>query len=96
MTHATPISPASASAQFVPAQSIDEVIARLDAIIEGIVQPDPQPVPEAVLERRGAVTPDTVLTASFWNVLRDLRERGVSRDEGLPALRAAVDRDLGL
>jgi hypothetical protein len=67
---------------------------RLDAITEGIVQPDPQPVPEAVLERRGAVTPDTVLAASFWEVLRDLRERGVSRDEGLPALRAAVDRDL--
>jgi hypothetical protein len=53
-------------------------------------------VPEAVLERRGAVTPDTVLTASFWDVLRDLRERGVSRVEGLPALRAAVDRDLSL
>ncbi len=69
---------------------------RLDAITEGIVQPDPQPVPEAVLERRGAVTPDAVLAASFWDVLRDLRERGVSRDEGLPALRAAVDRDLGV
>ena len=69
---------------------------RLDAITEGLVQPDPQPVPEAVLERRGAVTPDAVLTASFWDVLRDLRERGVSRDEGLPALRAAVERDLGV
>ena len=69
---------------------------RLDAITERIVQPDPQPVPEAVLERRGAVAPDAVLDASFWGVLRDLRERGVSRDEGLPALRAAVDRDLSV
>jgi len=41
MTHATPISPASTPAQFVPAQTIDEVIARLDAIIErAIVERD--------------------------------------------------------
>ncbi len=69
---------------------------RLDAITDAIVQPDPQPVPEAVLERRGALEPDAVLGASFWGVLRDLRDRGVSRDEGLPVLRAAVERDFGL
>jgi hypothetical protein len=68
---------------------------RLDAITEQIVQPDPQPVPEAVLERRGALAPDMVLAASFWSVLRDLRERGVTRDEGLPQLRAAIERDFG-
>ena len=68
---------------------------RLDAIAEGLVQPDPQPVPDAVLERRGALDPDAVLAASFWSVLRDLRERGVSRDEGLPQLRAAIERDFG-
>jgi len=48
-----------------------------------------------VLARRGTVEPDAVLGASFWEVLRDLRGRGVSRAEGLPALRAAVERDLG-
>ena len=69
---------------------------RLGAITDGVVQPDPQPVPEAVLERRGALEPQAVLDASFWQLLRDLRERGVSRDEGLPALRAAVERDFGL
>ncbi|MEO8689980.1 MAG: class I SAM-dependent methyltransferase [Solirubrobacteraceae bacterium] len=68
---------------------------RLDAITDQIVQPDPQPVPEAVLARHGALEPDTVLAASFWSVLRDLRERGVSRDEGLPPLRAAIERDFG-
>ena len=72
------------------------VADRLGAISDGIVQPDPQPVPEAVLERRGALEPQAVLAASFWQLLRDLRERGVSRDEGLPALRAAVERDFGL
>jgi hypothetical protein len=65
---------------------------RLDAITEQLVTPDPQPVPEAVLERRGAVEPHTVLEASFWGVLREARDRGVGRDEGLPALRAAVER----
>jgi hypothetical protein len=68
---------------------------RLDAITEQIVQPDPQPVPEAVLERRGALAPEAVLAASFWSVLRDLRDRAVSRDEGLPQLRAAIERDFG-
>jgi hypothetical protein len=68
---------------------------RLDAITEGLVQPDPQPVPEAVLERRGALDPDAVLAASFWSVLRDLRERGVGREDGLPQLRAAIERDFG-
>jgi hypothetical protein len=36
-----------------------------------------------------------VLAASFWSVLRDLRERGVGREDGLPALRAAIERDFG-
>ena len=40
-------------------------------------------------------SPTRVLAASFWSVLRDLRERGVSRDEGLPQLRAAIERDFG-
>jgi hypothetical protein len=68
---------------------------RLDKLAEGLVQPDPQPVPAAVLERRGALEPDAALGASFWSVLRDLRERDVPRDEGLPQLRAAIKRDFG-
>ena len=68
---------------------------RLDAITEGLVQPDPQPVPAAVLERRGVLEPDAVLAAGFWSLLRDLRARGVPRDEGLPQLRAAIERDFG-
>ena len=68
---------------------------RLDAISAGLVRPDPQPVPDAVLERRGVLEPGAVLAASFWSVLRDLRERGVGREEGLPVLRAAVERDFG-
>jgi len=68
---------------------------RLDVVCDALVQPDPQPVPEAVLERRGALDPDAVLAASFWAVLRDLRDRGVPREEGLPLLRGAIERDFG-
>ena len=68
---------------------------QLDAIAKAIDKPDPQPVPEAVLERRGAVEPDACSTPRSGRVLRDLRERGVSRDEGLPQLRAAIERDFG-
>jgi hypothetical protein len=68
---------------------------RLDALCDGLVSPDPQPVPAAVLERRGALDPDTVLAASFWAALRDLRARGVDRERGLPALRSAIAGDFG-
>jgi hypothetical protein len=66
---------------------------RLDRITERLVQPDPQDVPAEVLERRGVLAPEAVLGASFWGVLRDARERGIGRDDGLPALRAAIAQD---
>jgi hypothetical protein len=68
---------------------------RLDELCDALVQPDPQPVPAAVLERRGALDPEQVLAAPFWSVLRDLRARGVDRERGLPELRRAVERDFG-
>ncbi len=67
---------------------------RLDAITDGLVQPDPQPVPADVLERREVIDPAAALEASFWGVLRDARERGIPRAEGLPLLREAIARDL--
>jgi len=66
---------------------------RLAAITSGLVQPDPQAVPADVVERRGVLDPAAVLDASFWSVLRDARERGVAREEGLPAVREAIARD---
>jgi methyltransferase family protein len=76
-----------------PASSVlDE---RYDEIVRNAVAPDPQPVPRDVLERRGAVAPDTVLEASFWSLLRDARAAGIARGEGLSRLRRTVRRDLG-
>jgi hypothetical protein len=66
---------------------------RLDAITQRLVTPDPQSVPADVLERRGVIEPEAMLAASFWSVLRDARERDVPREEGLPAVRAAIARD---
>jgi hypothetical protein len=66
---------------------------RLDEITAALAQPDPQDVPADVLERREVLDPEAVLGASFWAVLRDARERGVTRGEGLPAVRAAIARD---
>ncbi|WP_405920651.1 hypothetical protein [Streptomyces longwoodensis] len=52
--------------------------------------PDPQEVPEGVLERVGAVRPGTLLTASFWRPLVRARDRGLDRARGRQALRAAL------
>jgi hypothetical protein len=69
---------------------------RFDEIVLGAVRPDPQRVPAAVTERRGAVDPRSVLEAPFWSLLKDMRERGVPRRAGLRDLRRAVRRDLGI
>ena len=70
--------------------------ARYDEIAVGAVRPDPQRVPDDVLERRQAVDPEAVLAASFWSLLRDARDGQVPRRRGVRALRGAVRRDLGL
>ena len=57
--------------------------------------PDPQPVPADVLARRGAVDPQRVLDAAFWDYLRRAREDpGLIRPIGLRRLRRRVRLDL--
>jgi hypothetical protein len=67
---------------------------RYDAIVGDVVVPDPQQVPDGVLERAGALDPEAVLAARAWPLLRGARERGVTRRRGIHALRRAVRRDL--
>jgi hypothetical protein len=69
---------------------------RYDEIVLGTVTPDPQPVPPEVLERQEAIDPETVLSASFWSVLRDARDRAVARRRGLGELRRRVRAELGV
>jgi hypothetical protein len=68
---------------------------RYEEIVSDAVLPDPQTVPAALLERRGALDPRAVLSASFWAVLREGREAGISREEGLRRVGRALERDFG-
>jgi hypothetical protein len=71
----------------------DALNEHYDELLREALSEDPQEVPAAVLERRGALDPEAVLRGSFWSVLRDARERQIPRSEGLPELRAALERD---
>ncbi|MEA2123778.1 MAG: hypothetical protein QOI80_560 [Solirubrobacteraceae bacterium] len=71
------------------------LLDRHDELVAAGVLEDPQPVPAAVLERRGALDPQAVLDASFWGVLRAARDAGVARRDGFRGLRRAVRRDFG-
>ncbi|GAA1352972.1 class I SAM-dependent methyltransferase [Streptomyces beijiangensis] len=48
---------------------------RYDAIMEEWITPDPQKVPEALLERIQAVDPSSLLGAGFWSALSRRRGR---------------------
>ena len=61
-------------------------------VVRDAVRPDPQEVPAAVLERRGAADPEAVLAAGVWDELRTARETGVPREAGLERLRQALPR----
>jgi methyltransferase family protein len=69
---------------------------RYDAIARAAAVPDPQPLPDEIAERAGALDPRAVLDSSIWPLLRAARERGTSRRRGIHALRRAVRRDLGV
>ena len=73
-----------------------ELREHYDDIAGEAVVPDPQHVPAAVLQRAGALAPQTVLDSTIWTLLRDARARGVSRRRGIHSLRRAVRRDLGV
>jgi hypothetical protein len=68
---------------------------RYEQIVAKAVAPDPQRVPREVLERRGALEPATVLSASFWSVLRDARTQDLAPEVGIPQLRRAIRHDFG-
>ncbi|MEU2733175.1 class I SAM-dependent methyltransferase [Streptomyces griseoviridis] len=63
---------------------------RYDEIIAEYLLPDPQKVPESILERVSAVSPETLLSAGFWRPLVKARNRGLSRARGWEPLRCAL------
>jgi hypothetical protein len=66
---------------------------RYHEIASEAMVPDPQRIPGDVLTRRGALDPQSVLSSSFWSVLRGARESGEPRDSGVRCLRRAIRRD---
>jgi hypothetical protein len=68
---------------------------RYDEILERDLVADPQPVPAAILQRRGTLEPERVLESGIWPYLREVRETDTGRDEGVPELRRIARRDLG-
>jgi hypothetical protein len=64
---------------------------KYDEIIDEFKVPDPQKVPEAVLERVKAVKPETLVGADFWRPLVRARNRGLSRSRGWGSLRSALE-----
>ncbi|MEU1271522.1 class I SAM-dependent methyltransferase [Streptomyces sp. NPDC005799] len=64
---------------------------KYDEIMAEFNVPDPQKVPEAILERVKAVKPETLLEADFWAPLARARNLGLSRKRGLEALRKALE-----
>jgi hypothetical protein len=71
------------------------LMKRYDEILERDLVADPQPVPGAVMQRRGALEPERVLEAGIWSYLREARETETEREDGVRELRRIARRDLG-
>jgi hypothetical protein len=63
---------------------------RYDAIVREMVVPDPQRVPDEVLERRGVLDPQAVLDAPFWSLLRGASDNPIAARLGRARLRREV------
>ncbi|HET9379862.1 MAG TPA: class I SAM-dependent methyltransferase [Streptomyces sp.] len=63
-----------------------------DEIVAEYVVPDPQKVPESLLERAGAVPPEALLQAGFWGRLARARAMGLQRSRGWEPLRRALEQ----
>ncbi|HKR98653.1 MAG TPA: class I SAM-dependent methyltransferase [Candidatus Dormibacteraeota bacterium] len=68
---------------------------RYTDVVAKAISPDPQKIPDEVRDHRWVLDAKAVLDSSIWPMLRDARERGVPREEGIGALRRRVRRDLG-
>ncbi|MFE9925993.1 class I SAM-dependent methyltransferase [Streptomyces sp. NPDC005774] len=65
---------------------------KYDEIMAEYKVPDPQKVPETILERAGAVPPEALIEAGFWRPLTQARNRGLPRRLGWEPLRRALDQ----
>nr|WP_221380300.1 class I SAM-dependent methyltransferase [Actinoplanes polyasparticus] len=65
---------------------------KYDEIMAEYLVEDPQKVPEAILERSAAVSPQSLLQAGFWDQMVKARNRGQSRSRGWEPMRRALEQ----
>lgn len=70
--------------------------AQYEALLAEHVVPDPQTVPDDVLQRVGVLDPELVLASPAWDLLRIAGRAGTPREEGLPEVRRVLAESLGL
>jgi hypothetical protein len=68
---------------------------RYERLARRAIRASPSGAPRGVLGRRGVLDANGVLSASFWSLLRQARERSIPREEGIAQVRASLERDLG-
>lgn len=56
-----------------PDPGSDVLASAYDDLVEAYVTPDPQPVPDPILQRRRAMAPEQLLAAPVWHELQRLR-----------------------
>lgn len=66
-----------------------------DEIVATTVKEDPQPVPRAIFDRKGARRAEAVLRSPVWGVIRRSRRLPVSARRGRAQLRAALANPRG-
>lgn len=69
---------------------------KYDEIVEQYVTGDPQQVPEEILDRVGVQPPERVLAAPIWQVVREARESGSSKEQLRADLAEVLATSLGL
>jgi hypothetical protein len=61
-----------------------------EEIVAEYVTPDPQFVPQPILQCESGVDPDSIAHSELWSTLRRARESGEARDEGWEGVRRVV------
>jgi hypothetical protein len=66
---------------------------RFDKLAPRAIKANARGVPRRVLKRNGALSPEAMLAAPFWSLLRDQAVRELPREQGLPQLRERLRSD---
>ena len=65
--------PTGVSVILLPDPKSRVLLQAYGGLVGGLVEPDPQPVPDEVLHRRDAIAPEDLLAAPIWQAMRELR-----------------------